>query len=319
MMPYIRFRNGLVIVLLMLGLVVLTATQADVFPAASSCDPAIQSCAPGTTPKKCKASQCFTTTEAQAAYEEKNNCMFAKKHCTEQWRLDEGFLAESEGELKTDGYVPIYGKDVKDKKGNLIHKKGDVIGQSGVTISTGVDLGQQSAAGTKAVIDAYIKVEGNPDKVDVDALMKKLDPYFGLKKQKAVDALVKTPLTVTVAEAKLLAKSFSYDTQVRVAKKFDANNTKGMVFKQLPEEAQTVIIDFAYQYGLSTTSGSVRQTFWKYAYGGEWKKLADWLKSKPDQYVKRRKDEGTRLQDGIDSGLLPASGNPCASAGTPKP
>lgn len=92
-----------------------------------------------------------------------------------------------------------------------------------------------------------------------------------------------------------------------------------MVFKQLPEQAQTVIIDFAYQYGLSTTSGSVRQTFWKYAYDGEWKKLADWLKGKPDQYKSRRGREGVRLQDGIDSGLLPESGDPCASAGTPKP
>lgn len=310
-MPYIA--------LLMVGLVVLTATQADVFPAASGCDPATQSCAPGATPKECKARQCFTTREAQEDYETKNNCKFAKKDCTEQWRFDEEFLGESEGLLKTDGYVPTYEEDIKDKKGNIIYKTGDVIGSSGVTISTGVDLGQQSAKGTRGVIDAYIKDNGNPAKVDVDALMKKLDPYFGLKKQKAMDALDKTPLTVTLSEAKLLAKSFSYDTQVRVAKKFDANNTKSMVFKQLPEEAQTVIIDFAYQYGLSTTSGSVRQTFWKYAYDGEWKKLADWLKGKPDQYKSRRGREGVRLQDGIDSGLLPESGDPCASAGTPKP
>lgn len=283
-----------------------------------ACDPNKQSCTQNPALKKCIALSCFSDKVAQAEFEKKNNCKFAKKDCTEKWRLDEGFLAKSEGKLKTDGYVPKYDKDVKDKKGNIIHKTGDVIGQSGVTISTGVDLGQQSAAGTKAVIDAYIKDNGNPAKVDVDALMKKLDPYFGLKKQKAVDALTKTPLTVTLSEAKLLAKSLSYDTQVRVAKKFDANNTKGMVFKQLPDAAQTVIIDFAYQYGLSTTLGSVRQTFWKYAYDGEWKKLADWLKGKPDQYVSRREREGNRLQDGIDSGLLPVSGNPCAPEGVEK-
>lgn len=311
-------RICLLALLLMLGRPAAANSPIGISPQ-SACDPTRQSCVPGSAPAKCKSTQCLPTLAEQAKFEKENNCKFAKKDCTEQWRLDEGFLAESEGDLETEGYVPTYEEDVKDKKGNIIHKTGDVIGQSGVTISTGVDLGQQSAKGTRGVIDAYIKDNGNPAKVDVDALMKKLDPYFGLKKQKGVDALDKTPLTVTKDEAKLLAKSFSYDTQVRVAKQFDANNTKGMVFKQLPEEAQTVIIDFAYQYGLSTTSGSVRQTFWKYAYDGEWKKLADWLKGKPDLYKSRREREGVRLQDGIDSGLLPESGNPCASVGTPKP
>lgn len=311
-------RICLLALLLMTGL--LAAANSPIgLPPQPACDPTRQSCAPGSFPAKCKSAQCFSTLEEQAKFEKDNNCKFAKKDCTEQWRLDEGFLAKSEGDLETEGYVPRHKADIKDKKGNIIHKKGDVIGQSGVTISIGVDLGQQSSKGTRGVIDAYIKDNGNSAKVDVNALMNKLDPYFGLKKKKAVDALNKTPLTVTLSEAKLLAKSFSYDTQVRVAKKFDANNTKNMVFKQLPEEAQTVIIDFAYQYGLSTTSGSVRQTFWKYAYDGEWKKLADWLKGKPDLYKSRREREGVRLQDGIDSGLLPESGNPCASVGTPKP
>lgn len=277
-----------------------------------ACDPSKMSCV--SAPKKCMAQGCFTRPEAQAEFEKKNNCRFpgnAAKDCTQQWRLDMEFLKESEGRLRPDGYVPRY-KDIRDKQGNII-KQGEVIGQSGVTISTGIDLGQQSASGTRKVIDAYIKDNGNPDKVDVDALMKKLDPYFELKKQKAVDALAKTPLTVTEAEARLLERAFSYDTQVRVAKQFDKKNTKDMVFKQLPEEAQTVIIDFAYQYGLNDSLGAIRRTFWKYVYDGEWQKLADWLKSKPDPYDSRRKREGVRLQEGIDSKSLPESGNPCGA------
>ncbi len=225
--------------------------------------------------------------------------------------MDKAFLEESEGKLETDGYVPTYDKDIKDKNGKIIHKKGEVVASSGVTISTGVDLGQQDAAGTKAAIDAYIKYKGNPDKVDVAALMKKLDPYFGLQKQKAVDALAKTPLTVTEAEARLLADAFGYDTQKKVAKQFDKKNTQGMVFKKLPEEAQTVIVDFAYQYGLSDSKDSIRQTFWKYVYDGEWKKLADWLLSKPDPYKSRRYREGDAVQFGIENDYLPESGNPC--------
>lgn len=250
-------------------------------------------------------------------FEEANHCSVdagtdPDDACSEQWREDEAFLEESEGALITTGYVPKYTRDIK-KNGKVIHKKGDVIGVSGVTISTGVDLGQQSKSGTRKLIDAYIKEKGNPDQVDVDALMKKLDPYFGLKKQDAVDALAKTPLTVTDAEAGLLADAFDYDNQTRVAALFDKNNNKDMTFKKLPEQAQTVIIDFAYQYGLSDDKGTVRQTFWKYVYDGDWKKLADWLKDKPDAYTGRRKREGDRLQDGIDNGGLPEAGDPCAS------
>jgi hypothetical protein len=46
-------------------------------------------------------------------------------------------------------------------------------------------------------------------------------------------------------------------------------------------------------------------------YAGEWKKLADWLLSKPYPYKDRRKREGDRLQQGIDNKHLPQSGNPC--------
>lgn len=244
-----------------------------------------------------------------------NNCTLRMSDdCTEKWRVDKKFLEESEGELEVDGYVPVYEKDIKDKNGKVVHKKGEVIDSSGVTISTGIDLGQQSTLGTKAVLDTYFKDKGNPDKIDVAGLMKKLDPYFGLKKQKAVDALTKTPLTVTKAEARLLADAFGYVTQKNVAKQFDKKNKQGMVFKKLPEEAQTVIVDFAYQYGLSDSKGSIRQTFWKYVYDGEWKKLADWLLSQPDKYKSRRYREGDAVQFGIENDYLPESGDPCPPA-----
>lgn len=260
--------------------------------------------------------------EAIDQFEKSNHCSVdaagggqdSDEACTEKWREDESFLGDSEGALVTKGYVPKYSRDIKDKSGKVIHKKGDVIGASGVTISTGVDLGQQSNSGTRGFIDKYVKDKGYPDNVDVDALMKKLDPYFGQKKQKAIDALTKTPLTVTDAEADLLAKAFGYSTQASVASKFDKNNTKGMVFQKLPEEAQTVIIDFAYQYGLSTTKGSVRKKFWGYVFAGDWKNLTTWLKSKPDQYNSRRKREGDRLQAALDNKGLPDSGDPCAPA-----
>lgn len=276
-----------------------------------ACDPSKASCVDAT-PKKPECPEtCLGSLKMKMQFVRANNCtLHMADACTEEWRVDKDFLEESEGALKVKGYVPKYKEDVTDKNGK-IHKKGEVIASSGVTISTGVDLGQQTAAGTKAAIDAYIKAKGNSDQVDVAALMKKLDPYFGLQKQKAVDALAKIPLTVTEAEASLLADAFGYATQTKAAQQFDKKNTQGMVFKKLPTEAQTVIVDFAYQYGLSDSKDSIRQTFWKYVYDGEWKKLADWLLSKPDPYTRRRYREGDAVQFGIDNDYLPESGNPC--------
>ncbi|MFN3792891.1 pesticin C-terminus-like muramidase [Massilia sp.] len=272
-----------------------------------ACDPSRASCVDGTPTKPECPGTCLGSLKLKMQFVRANNCtLHMNDACTEKWRVDKDFLERSEGALRTKGYVPRYDKDIKDKSGKIVHKQGDIVGHSGVTISTGVDLGQQSAAGTKAVLDAYL-----PDKVDVPALMKKLDPYFGLQKQKAVDALAKTPLTVTIAEARLLADAFGYDVQKKAAMQFDKKNTQKMVFKKLPTEAQTVIVDFAYQYGLSNSKDSIRQTFWKYVYDGEWKKLADWLLSLPDQYTTRRYREGDAVQFGIDNEYLPESGDPC--------
>lgn len=261
---------------------------------------------------------CFISQKAKDQWASEHNCVFGpsgnNKDCSEQWRADSHFLAVQEGALISDGYVPKYKRNIKDKSGKVIHKKGDVIGQSGVTISTGVDLGQQSNAGTKKIINDYIKQFGNPDNVDVDALLKKLDPYFLKKKEKAVAALDKQPLHVSPAEDQLLANAFGFYTQEQVAIQFDKKNTAGMTFKQLPKEAQTVIVDFAYQYGLSDTKGAIRQKFWGYVYAGQWQDLANWLASSPDEYIDRRNSEGSMLQSAIDTGILPSSGNPCSNS-----
>ncbi len=302
--------------LLIVALGLAVAVAALPFPQPKpTCDPSKATCVDATPTKPECPGTCLDSLEMKMQFVRANNCTLRMTDaCTEKWRVDKDFLEVSEGELETKGYVPTYGKDVKDKNGKIIHKKGEAIDSSGVTISTGIDLGQQSAAGTKAVLDAYIKDKGNPDKVDVAALMKKLDPYFGLQKQKALDALDKVPLTVTEAEARLLADAFGYDTQKQVAKRFDKKNTQGMVFKKLPTEAQTVIVDFAYQYGVYSDSKDVGKTFWTYVYDGEWQKLADWLLSLPDQYKTRRYREGDAIHFGIENDYLPESGDPCPPA-----
>ncbi len=83
------------------------------------------------------------------------------------------FIRHREG-FTTSGYVP--------------KKDGDVQGQSGVTVGNGVDLGAQSAEKLRAL------------GVDEDTI-KTLSPYFGKKKQDAIDALKAQPLSLSQQQA----------------------------------------------------------------------------------------------------------------------
>ncbi|AZD86897.1 hypothetical protein C4K14_4075 [Pseudomonas chlororaphis subsp. aureofaciens] len=218
--------------------------------------------------------------------------------CTEEWRIDTDFLGTSEGALALIGYVPK-------------HQDGTVIGQSGVTVSTGVDLGQQNEAGTRAVLNNYVATHGNSGNVDVVALLVKLSPYFTLKKELAVNKLNTIPLTISDDQATLLAEAFEFDFRSRTASMFDRNNKLKMKYLQLPSQAQTVMLDFSYQYYINDNTGPVRRAFWGYLYEGKWKDLSDWLQSNPDPYTSRRRREGALLKEAIDSGQLPIVGNPC--------
>jgi len=248
---------------------------------------------------------CFLNQSAMDAWAQAQGCEFGDSDvdgCTAQWRLDDEFLEESEGALVLEGYIPRRG--------------GEILGASGVTISTGIDLGQQSASGTRSILDAYVAESGETHGADVDDLMEKLDPYFGLQKEEAARALEATPLSVSRGEAVLLAEAFKHHFLNQIARQFDRNNKLGMEFRRLPEAAQTVIMDFAYQYGLSTTKGSVRQTFWGYVYNGQWNELADWLQSGPDDYKSRRRREGDLLEAAIEDHKIPAFGDPCPGQAT---
>lgn len=80
--------------------------------------------------------------------------------------IDFKFIEKLEGSARK-GYVP----DPDNSK-------------SGVTIACGFDIGQRSA--------------DELNKAFCRSLADKLQPYVGLKKQDAVDALTQIPLTVTI-------------------------------------------------------------------------------------------------------------------------
>jgi hypothetical protein len=92
-----------------------------------------------------------------------------------------GILGRFEGKVVRRGYIPC-------RNGTWYPggaDKGEILGQSGVSIATGVDLGQQTERGFSG-----LPVE----------LLNKLRPYFGLKRDAAKEALIRRPLELSVGE-----------------------------------------------------------------------------------------------------------------------
>jgi hypothetical protein len=140
------------------------------------------------------------------------------------YRYIERVLGRFEGKAITRGYIPC-------QRGTWYPggaDKGEILGQSGVTIATGIDLGQQTERG----------FTGLPA-----ALLDKLRPYVGLKKQEAKTALIKSPLLLSVEEAEqideLIHKRYIDETAALF----------GFTFEGAPKQAQAVAVSLHYQFG----------------------------------------------------------------------
>ena len=167
-------------------------------------------------------------------------------------------------------------------KGYVPAKNGVALGVSGVTIGTGVDLGQQTGAGLMDM--------GVPHSV-----VKKLLPYIGLKKAAAQDALRRQPLTLTAEEVAALddavIRRYVRDIEARYNKNFPASP-----FADIPREAQAVVVSLLYQLGLGSPAKFPRT--WNALQAGDWKdaarRLGDGLLW--DGYQTRRAAEGKLLK-----------------------
>jgi hypothetical protein len=110
---------------------------------------------------------------------------------------------------KTAGYVP--------------KKDGKVIGTSGVTIGMGLDLGAHSKADLTGM--------GIPTEI-----VTVLEPYLGLKTDKAVTKLATNPLTLTEEQVKTVNKKVKGDKYDKIKDKF-----KDRVGRSLEDEDDNVI------------------------------------------------------------------------------
>jgi len=89
----------------------------------------------------------------------------------------------------------------------------------------------------------------------------------------------------------------------RVARDYNAQTTTGTRFQDLPQGAQTAIMDVAHQYGPNL---AVRTpNFWKQAVNGQWQAARDNLMNFGDAHGRRRQDEGALIQSEMNAGTLP--------------
>lgn len=179
---------------------------------------------------------------------------------------------------QVDAYIPCRRRNYLGRTAYDPALYGEVIGASGVTVGTGLDLGQQDEADLR-------RMKFTPE------LVNRLLPYLGKRKNDAVLALSSAPLTLFDAECDALDAAVHADYIARIAALYDAHAKKP--FAECPPEVQAVLTSLYYQLG-----SPIRypQT-WSLLCSGDWKGAAHELKTGFTRYTNRRADEGKLLED----------------------
>ena len=188
-------------------------------------------------------------------------------------------LARFEGRAIPRGYIPCT-KGTFFGGGNL----GRPLGVSGVTVATGVDLGQQTAEGLRCM-------GVSAETVAV------LTPYIGLQKDAAMEKLGHAPLTLTPEQVAEIDAAV-HDAYINNAALLFGRDA----FTAAPARVQAVAVSLHYQFGRPERKESPALAgAWKAMQGGAYIEAAAILEN-PDlwsvahrQYMARRKAEAKLL------------------------
>tara|TARA_R110000765_G_C18602436_1_gene569326 strand:- start:30 stop:572 length:543 start_codon:yes stop_codon:yes gene_type:complete len=172
--------------------------------------------------------------------------------------VDFGFIKELEGS-ETTGYVP--------------KEDGKVLGNSGVTIASGFDLGQR---GVQDLV-------GLPEEIQI-----KLAPYAGLQGDDA-DAIASS-LEIDTDEADIINEFAKQEAMSRLSRQW--MGTTGNNFESLPSNKQTAIASVAFQYG---DLAKKTPNFWRQVTSDDWEGAKRNLLDFKDKYPTRRKKEASLL------------------------
>jgi hypothetical protein len=148
-------------------------------------------------------------------------------------------------------------------------------GHSGVTIATGFDIGNASAATIASL---------------PEPLAAKLAPYHGLVRIAALHMLQLNPLVITDEEADTIDSLTEGGVVSELEAKFKEDASAD--FDTLPEQAQTVIASVTFQYGTPWTK---TPHFWGHCVKQDWQAVHADLENFGDDYAPRRKLEADYL------------------------
>jgi len=181
--------------------------------------------------------------------------------------VDWEFIGALEGN-RINGYIP---KNTK---------TGKILGKSGVTIGTGVDLGSKNAA-YFSELDKSIR--------------DKLSPYFGLKGTAAANKLKAEPLGLTKEEVikinKITKKSEIANVKERWKSAEKAENLPEN-FDDLPKWMATTVASVLFQYG---NPAKKTPDFWRAVTSGDVPAIERELRDFDDKYPTRRNAEADYL------------------------
>jgi hypothetical protein len=192
-------------------------------------------------------------------------------------QIDWDWIAKHiEGEGFRKGYVPI------DKR------TGKIIGTSGVTIATGVDLGTKDR---KFFEDIGVS----------EGIILKLEPFFQLKGEEALKNAKKLELSASEVKEVDTAIRKKYTNDVINAYEKDS----GKNFEDLTSAQQTITASVALQHGDLKTSAP---DFWDQVLNDEWDdviaNLRDWDGTGKPSQTQTRRDKEANLLEGKSPSLF---------------
>jgi len=192
----------------------------------------------------------------------------------------ESVLARFEGRAIARGYIPCqqgtyYGSGPE---------RGTPLGASGVTVATGVDLGQQTLKGLEAM------------GISVSTLAV-LSPYIGLRKLDALKKLQSAPFTLTTEQVEEIDHAVHNRYIDQAATLFGRER-----FENAPKEVQAVAVSLHYQFGTPRRPDSpALEKAWESMKRGAYQEAAEYLRN-PElwsvshrTYMLRRKAEAAIL------------------------
>lgn len=147
-----------------------------------------------------------------------------------------------EGPQQLRGYIPcnLVGGGTANYYGGPNPERYEPMGISGVTIGTGVDLGQTDAQTLLGM--------GVPE-----SLTTLFRPYLGKRQEAAVYALHAAPLSIGKDEADALDSAMLGHHVQKISARYDRDAGSG-AFDALPWQAQAVIVSIQYQRGVNSPS-----------------------------------------------------------------